>query len=183
MEDKKLVRELKRRNPAALEYIITTYAGGLHGLVSRIITNPQDIEECVSDVLVAAWDGIGNYDPKRGSFKTWLLVLAKYKALDYRRRSMRTVETAVENVPAPNHPGAEVTVLAQHRADEVLEIVNTLPELDRKIIQRRYFLYEDIQEIARNLGLSRSAVDTRLWRARKLLKDKLNDGEGLGCGK
>lgn len=59
----------------------------------------------------------------------------------------------------------------------VIAIVDTLKEIDQQIFYKRYFFYESIEEIAQNLGLTRKAVDNRLWRMRKLLKEKSDRGD------
>ncbi|MFL0196298.1 sigma factor-like helix-turn-helix DNA-binding protein [Clostridium sp. WILCCON 0269] len=57
---------------------------------------------------------------------------------------------------------------------EVIKAIKELKDIDRKIFIRRYLIQEDIVDIASSLGISRSIVDNRLSRGRKVLKEKLN---------
>lgn len=53
-----VIPQLQQKNPAALEYIMDHYGAGVHGLVYRVlgdVGSKEDIEECVSDVYVAAY--------------------------------------------------------------------------------------------------------------------------------
>lgn len=69
----------------------------------------------------------------------------------------------------------EEELLRREDYKRVLGALKELNETDREIFKRRYFLYEDIESIAEKYNLSRSAVDNRLWRGRKILREFLSD--------
>ncbi|GAA3400064.1 sigma-70 family RNA polymerase sigma factor [Paenibacillus hodogayensis] len=171
-----LVKRLRKHEAAALESVMDLHADAVYGLVSRILRSvwlKEDIEECVSDVFMACWNKIGDYDPGRGTLRTWLLLIAKFKALDYRRKM--SGKTEFDAFP-DDSPGAELTertVLAKEEREEMMRIVNAFSPLDRVIFYKRYFYYESFQTIANSVGLTPKAVECRLSRARKLLKQRL----------
>ncbi|HOB20978.1 MAG TPA: sigma factor, partial [Candidatus Atribacteria bacterium] len=93
-----LVEQLKKKDPKALEQAMDLYMDSVYRLAAGILRNTgstMDIEECVQDVFIDAWNLIDQYDPERGSFRTWLLILCKYKALN-RRRSLADKARVVE---------------------------------------------------------------------------------------
>ena len=59
--------------------------------------------------------------------------------------------------------------------EELRHALATLPELDRFLIYQRYFKFASTEELAAQTGLTRHAVDTRLWRARKSLRVVLKE--------
>ncbi len=77
----------------------------------------------------------------------------------------------------PPHPEASMENLLEQseRREELRLALATLPELDRYLIYQRYFKYASTEELATKTGLTRHAVDTRLWRARKSLRDALKE--------
>ncbi|OOM61895.1 RNA polymerase factor sigma-70 [Clostridium beijerinckii] len=75
------------------------------------------------------------------------------------------------NITALNE--TEEYILAAENKDEIIKIIKELGKVDCEIFIRRYFLEESIENIARSLGLTRQAVDNRLWRGRKRLKEKM----------
>ncbi len=77
----------------------------------------------------------------------------------------------------PPHPEASMESLLEQseRREELRLALATLPELDRYLIYQRYFKYASTEELAAKTGLTRHAVDTRLWRARKSLRDALEE--------
>jgi RNA polymerase sigma factor (sigma-70 family) len=165
----------------------------------------QDAEECVNDLFVAVWQEIDTFDSGRGTLRTWLTMRAKYIALDRRRqlcrRQAHSIQPADEDrqwnssdgshsrktsgwgydgdnrVALPPHPEASMeSLLEQSERREALHLaLATLPELERYLIYQRYFKFASTEELAAKTGLSRHAVDTRLWRARKSLREALKE--------
>jgi RNA polymerase sigma factor (sigma-70 family) len=164
----------------------------------------QDAEECVNDLFVAVWQEIDTFDIGRGTLRTWLTMRAKYIALDRRRqlcrRQTHNIQSADENrqwnsadgawngrssgygyednrVTLPPHPEASMENLLEQseRREELRLALATLPELDRYLIYQRYFKFATTEELAAKTGLTRHAVDTRLWRARKSLREALKE--------
>jgi RNA polymerase sigma factor (sigma-70 family) len=165
----------------------------------------QDAEECVQDLFVAVWQEINSFDPERGTLRTWLTMRAKYIALDRRRqlcrRQAHSMQSADENrqwahsdhggramsgrgsidhdnrVALPPHPDTSMELLMEQneRREELRLALAMLPELDRYLIYLRYFKFASTEELAAKTGLTRHAVDTRLWRARKSLREALKE--------
>lgn len=184
--DREIVKMLLDKNALGLELVIDKYSSMVYALIHRIMgkeARREDIEECTSDVFVDVWNSIEEFDEMRGTFKTWVLIKAKFKALDYRRKINRRymVETECDEVDIEaqrihrDKNEVEEQLLRKEDYKRVLGALKELNETDREIFKRRYFLYEDIESIAEKYNLSRSAVDNRLWRGRKILREFLSD--------
>ncbi len=80
-------------------------------------------------------------------------------------------------VMLPPHPESSMEHLLEQseRREELRLALATLPELDRFLIYQRYFKFASTEELAAKTGLTRHAVDTRLWRARKSLREALKE--------
>lgn len=80
-------------------------------------------------------------------------------------------------VTLPPHPESSMENLLEQgeRREELGLALATLPELDRYLIYQRYFKFASTEELAAKTGLTRHAVDTRLWRARKSLREALKE--------
>ncbi len=183
--EENVVEQLQQKNPLALEYLMNTYGKNVYALVSNILRDlgrQEDMEECASDVFAGAWEKSQDYHSSKGSLKTWVFMLAKYKALDYRRRMYRDKinyqEGELEKVASGDRVESEV--LLKEEIKQVTAIIAGLGEMDRQIFYRRYFLYEPVEEIAKQFDLTRKAVDNRLWRTRKRLKEEMaQEGGGV----
>jgi RNA polymerase sigma-70 factor (ECF subfamily) len=177
--DDDLARRLYERDSDALEILISRYSREVFYFICLVLEGigiAQDAEECVNDLFVAVWQEIGTFDPSRGTLRTWLTMRAKYIALDRRRQLYRRQAYSIQ------YPEATMEALLEEseRREELRIALATLPEIDRYLIYQRYFKLTRTEELAKKTGLTRHAIDTRLWRARKslrkALKERVNDG-------
>lgn len=172
-----LTEEIGNGNPAALEYAIDTYGKLVYKVVNSALNLSEDkdyIQECVSDIFTAIWYNIKTYDKEKATFKSWLIAISKYKAIDYRKKLIKNsnIEDINEyDIKADND--TEEYIISLERKSEIIKVIKELGEVDCEIFIRRYFLEEPIDDIAKSLGLTRQAVDNRLWRGRKRLKEKM----------
>ena len=104
----------------------------------------------------------------------WAVLVVEHMAMDMRKKEARTVPL-YEGWDAPAREDTE----AEAGYHYLQELIETLPELYRMVLERRFLLEWDNREIARDLGLSENTVSTRVSRGRKLLLDML---EKEGCG-
>jgi RNA polymerase sigma factor (sigma-70 family) len=186
------------RNQAALEQLIKRYSRELSYFIRVVLEHTgtaQDVEECTNDLFAAVWLEIESYDPTRGSLRTWITMRAKYIALDRRRQIQRrqaiTMSSLESSESLGNHQGesyvAERSAMRmtdtsmdrlleqRERQDELRRALDSLSERDRLIVYMRYFLLAPTDEICARMKLSRHAIDTRLWRARRALQNAIED--------
>lgn len=167
-------QELKNRSPRALSYLINTYTDVVSSVVSRIlygVGTREDVEECVSDVFIVAWQRAGEYNNTRGTGRQWLLLLAKYQALTRRRHIIRKTVSIRQERQATSDPVVD-QVLSRERQEVLVRCIEQLPPTIRAVVVRRYLLNMTIPHIAHELGLTRSQVDNRLSRGRQRLKEQ-----------
>ncbi len=194
-----LYHGLLERNQGALEALIRRYSREMSYFIRVVLDSAgtaQDVEECTSDLFVAVWQEIKSYDPARGGLRTWITMRAKYIALDRRRQIQRRPAIALSSLDNSEFSGAhdgepylgdhpvmhaadnsmERLIEQRERREELRQALESLSEQDRTIVYMRYFLLAPTEEICARMKLSRHAIDTRLWRARKALQTAL---EGL----
>lgn len=165
-----------------IERLMDLYMGSVYGVAKSILIttgSEQDIEECVQDVFVEAWNNIDKFDEGRGSMKTWLLILCKYKALNIKKSLIKKNKVVYfEELQIPSKENIEENLLYTERKDEIIEAIKSFNPVDKEVFLRRYFMSEPIEFICSNMKLSRQAVDNRLWRGKKRLRQILGLIEG-----
>ncbi|WP_061213320.1 sigma-70 family RNA polymerase sigma factor [Syntrophomonas wolfei] len=176
-----LVRGIKNKDSGAYEYMISKYSKPVYYLAHSILSalhSKEDIEECVADVFLDAWIKIAEFNEEQASFKTWLLILTKYKAFSYKRKRRRHLDNIVDiaDIEARDNINLEKQVILRQEQEQVMDIINNFAETDREIFFRRFLLGEKINDLARAFNLSRAAVDNRLLRGRKAIKEGLKKG-------
>lgn len=198
LPDDALYRGVLERNPRALEALMRRYSREMSyfaRVVLDTVGTPQDAEECASDLFVTVWREIDSYDPARGSLRTWLTMRTKFIALDRRRQIQRRQHLATTSLdagelaagrggdgrggePVASHladMSMEGLLEQRERREELREALESLSSLDLKLVYMRYFQLANTEDICAATGLSRHAIDTRLWRARKALREALQE--------
>lgn len=177
-----LVELIKKKKPYALEKVMDLYINSVYGIAKSILieaASEEDIEECVQDVFIDAWNNIDRFDAERGSFKTWLLILCKYKALNLKKALTRKNNVIdLEEIQLKDKEDIEEGYLFKEKKQEILKAISAFNDVDRELFLRRYFLDQSIDYICTCMKLSRQAADNRLWRGRKKLRELLNYKEG-----
>lgn len=174
MEDVRLVRALQARQDGAMEQFQRLYTPLLRYIIAPILTDERDREECLSDVLLRVWDAIGTFDPGKAALTTWLTHLARNAALNRRRANERRREgDGLDEALADAADGPEQSLLKAEAARALWAAVERLGRRDRELFLRKYYYYQPTAQIAAELGLTLRAVEGRLYRVRRHLREEL----------
>lgn len=174
MEDVQLVHALQARQAGAMEQFQTAYTPLLRYIIAPILPDERDREECLSDVLLRVWDAIGTYDPERAALTTWLTHLARNAALNRRRGNERRREGGAMDETVPDTAdGPEQSLLKAEAAQALWAAVGRLGRRDRDLFLRKYYYYQPTAQIAAECGLTIRAVEGKLYRVRKQLREEL----------
>lgn len=172
-----LISEIKKRNLNAYEFLIKEYTKPVYYLTYNILSignSKEDIEECVSDVLLEVWLKINEFNSERSNFKTWVLMLTKYKALAYKRKLKKNCAENIDDYQIEEPYTIEKQIIDRETQKKLLQTINSFNKMDKELFIRRYFCNEKISDIMQSLGLSRAAVDNRLLRGRTMIKEVLS---------
>ncbi len=174
--DDRLVSRLRTGSESAFREIVELYGPRIYALVSGMISDRSEAEDVVQEVFFKVHRKIQLFEGK-SAFYTWLYRIALNTATDHLKRRRHRDAASLEDLPGfdvPAHEGApelplDRRELRRHLADAVAE----LPEIYRDIIVLREYEELSYEEIAATLGCSKGTVESRLFRARARLKDKL----------
>ncbi len=90
IKEQNLIKQLKKKNPQAIDYIIDQYGGLIKTVLLKNLYDQKDHwEECFNDCLLAVWNHPERFDTKKGDFKAFLCAIAKYKAIDLLRKELK----------------------------------------------------------------------------------------------
>jgi RNA polymerase sigma-70 factor (ECF subfamily) len=185
-QEANLVDRLKAGDETALVTVFNLYSGKLYNVALRILGDPSDAEEVVQDVFLTAFRKVKLFQGN-SQFSTWLYRLAVNAALGRIRRSKKYKEVAndefLPKFQKDGHHAVRPVVdwsdnldekYAKHEIQELLaRSVNQLKPIDKSVIVLSDLEELSDKEIAVTLGLTVSAVKTRLHRARLFLRGKL----------
>lgn len=170
------IREIKKKNHKALEYIIDEYSGLVNGVIRSVLRplgNEGAIEECISDVFIGVWENSSKFTGDKSNFKNWIAGISKFKAIDYYRKLKGKVNyEEVTGEEIDNSISIEDEVIAEIDSNEAVNLINKLKEPDRTIFIMKFIYGYSSKKIASLLGLTVSSIDTKVSRGRQKLKSE-----------
>lgn len=152
--------------------MIRTYGGYVKAvLVKNLSGLPQEMEECMDDVFMDVWNHIERYDAKKGSFRNWIIAIARFRSIDYLRRySRRCMEEDVSNYESTLAKNDQIDALEQEISAETEQLLEGLAEEERQILLRYYAEEADVDALAREYGVTHSAIYSKVSRAKKKVR-------------
>ena len=169
---KNFVEKLKRRNEKALEYVIREYGGYVKAAVNHNLAGlPEEMEECMDDVFLDVWEHIERFDAAKGSFRNWIISIARFRSIDYLRRYSRTcMEENVSNYESKLARNDRIDTLEQEISTETEKLLEGLKEEERQILLRYYAEEDDVDVLAKEYGVSSSTIYSKVSRAKKKVR-------------
>ena len=175
--ERRLIRALQRRDPRAVEQVTKSYGPLLRGFLSETLDDRDAVQDVLQQTLLEVWRRGADYDPGRASLSTWLLVIARSRAIDHLRR----------RVPEPVDPGMLPAVADRDREDEtavLLErwrmaaMIAALPREEAHVLRLRFYDGLSQRQIAERTGMPRGTVKMRMVQALERLRARLDEDEG-----
>lgn len=153
---------------SALARLYDLFSPVVFGLTLKIVGDRPAAEEVTLDVYTQIWNTAGQYEAVRGSASSWLLLIARSRAIDYlrsrRRREQDRQQPLDETVAqyADTRPNPEQSSLAAGRHRIIRAALESLDPKQRKVIDLAFFCGWSHSEIASGLGQPLGTVKTRI---------------------
>ncbi len=183
MKDSEIIALFFERSEQAIAELDKSHGALVRKILSNILDDPQDTEECVNDTYMELWKTIPPRRPDDlGAFACGtarFIGISRYRANSAKKRN-GYYDTALDELEGILCSPANVE--AEFDAKELSSYINSflgmLPYDDRYIFVRRYWYSDPVSDIAADMGISPHAVSVRLFRLRGRLKKYLRK-EGL----
>ncbi len=177
-DDGELVAASKGGNQDAFALLVQRHQHRVFNLVYRMLQEYDEANEVTQETFLAAWQGLPAF---RGDarFSTWLYRIAYnccLKQLESRKRD-RVLQTAMQAEQRLENADSETRVdtelVAHDRQELVREQLSTLPTKYRLVLVLRHLQEKTYEEMAEILAMPIGTIKTHLFRARNLLKERL----------
>src|SRR4051812_43530213 len=175
ISDEVLLECIADGDQAALRELMVRHQSRIYRFVLRFIRDRGVAEDIVSDTFVAVWRQASNFE-NRSSVATWLLAIARYKALSARERLVAPPEPLEDVAATLVDPGCGPDAAIERRdAARVLRrCLAALPAEQAMLIDLVYFREKTVREAAVIAGVSENTVKSRMFLGRKKLAVLLN---------
>jgi RNA polymerase sigma-70 factor (ECF subfamily) len=182
ISDEELLRAIQRGDESALAALYDRYGAILFGLIVRIVNTRPEAEDVLQQVFLQVWNRAANYNETRGRVFSWLVTLARSRAID-RMRSLgvraRAAETAAELQPRSVAHTGESAVLRSEQRELIRKVMDDLSSDQREVLFLAYFegltQIEIAERTATPLGTVKTRMRNGLIKLRELLKGQGQD--------
>lgn len=171
VSDEALAALIAAGDKNAMRTLFVRHSARVFRFLLRMVDNAATAEDLVSETFIEVWRQAGRFEA-RSKASTWLLGIARHKALSSRRqrRFDQLDEAAVALVPDPaDDPEADAQ--QRSRAAVLRDCLRQLPLAQRELIDLIYYHEQSIADVARIVGVPENTVKTRAFYARKRLAE------------
>ena len=167
--DEALIAAIAAGDRAAMQTLYNRHRVRVFRFAVRLVDDAASAEDIVSEAFVEVWRQADRFEG-RSSVSTWIMSIARFKALSVRRRRLEVevnenlAETVADQCSSPEQILLETDRRAQLRA-----CLSQLSPDHREIIDLVYYHDKTIEEVAAIVGVPKNTVKTRMFYARRRL--------------
>jgi len=167
--DEALIDRIANGDRLAMQVLYARHHVRVYRFIRGFVRNEATAEDVLSETFLDVWRQAGRFE-RRSSATTWMLSIARFKALSMVRR--RTDEALDEDAAARVADTAddpEATLAAADRAAVLRRCMANLSPEHREVLDLVYYHEQSVAEAARVIGVPEGTVKTRMFHARKNL--------------
>jgi RNA polymerase sigma factor (sigma-70 family) len=170
--DASLVERIRARDLRAFEQLYKAYHGRMSRFLLNMLRRPQLVEEVLNDTMMVVWDKIGDFQGA-SKLSTWMFGIAYRQGLNALRRLDEPVEDD-RSAALESHEATPEQSAGETRSSKALaEAIDALSPAHRAVVNLTYFQDIGYREIAEILDCPVDTVKTRMFHARRHLKQSL----------
>jgi RNA polymerase sigma-70 factor, ECF subfamily len=179
--DEVLIGRIAKGDRLAMQVLFARHHVRVYRFVVRLVHSETTAEDLISEVFLDVWRQAGRFEG-RSAVSTWLLAIARFKALSaLRRRPDEALdEEAAEAIEDPSDD-PQVALEKKDKSAILRKCLMGLSAEHREIIDLVYYHEKSVEEVAEIVGIPENTVKTRMFYARKKLAELLK-AEGIERG-
>ena len=170
--DESLIKRIAGGDKLAMQALYARHHVGVFRFVVRIVHDESMAEDLISEVFLDVWRQADRFEG-RSAVSTWLMSIARFKALSARRRRKDAeLDDKIATIADPADDPA-VTLEKKNQSELLRHALTKLSAEHREIIDLVYYHEQSVDEAAQVLGIPAATVKTRMFYARKKLGEWL----------
>jgi RNA polymerase sigma-70 factor (ECF subfamily) len=171
--DAKMIKKVAEGDEVAFEQMVKKYEHRVLNTIYRYIGKSDEAEDIAQEVFIKVWSHAKSFKGK-SKFSTWLYRIVVNQCLNYRfkyKERLTSLDEIMEHGKTPD--SLKVEIGDEEMSKIVRRAIDDLPERQRIALVLSKFEGKSYKEIAQIMGVSLSAVESLIFRARGSLKKKL----------
>ncbi|MDH6254303.1 RNA polymerase sigma factor (sigma-70 family) [Chryseobacterium sp. H1D6B] len=173
-DEEKTINEILKGNPRAFKHIVKQYQNLVYSILNRILNNDEDIEDVGQEVFIKVYDSLKSFK-KDSKLSTWIAKITYNTAINYVKKNSKyyfnTLDDHSDFQFSSETP--ETKLIGKEFDIYMNKLISELPLQYRTVVTLYHMDDFSIQEIQNITKFPEGTVKGYLFRARKLLKEKL----------
>jgi RNA polymerase sigma-70 factor (ECF subfamily) len=171
--DEALIGRIAAGDKLAMQVLFARHHVRVYRFVLRFVGDPSRAEDLISDVFLDVWRQADKFEA-RSQVSTWLLAIARFKALSaLRRRPDEELDDETAQAIEDQSDDPEVAMQKKDTSAVLRQCMTKLSAEHREIIDLVYYHEKSVEEVAKIVGVPENTVKTRMFYARKRLGELL----------
>lgn len=170
--DEELLQQVLRADQNAFREIVDRYKAYVFAIILNLLPANSDVEDIAQEVFMQVYRSLPEY--RSQNFKAWLGKITVNKTLDWKRahgKYSQQEELDFDYLADENESRApDMALMQKENSDRLRDVCQQLPPIYGQVIQDYYFESKSYAEIAQSDGISIKTVESRLYRARAMIK-------------
>jgi RNA polymerase sigma-70 factor, ECF subfamily len=172
--DETLIGRIAGGDQLSMRTLFARHRVALYRWLLRLIRDETVAEDLLSDVFLDVWRQAASFEG-RASVSTWLLAIARHKALSARRRRIdATLDPEIASTIADPADGPEVALQKKNRGELLRKCLAHLSPEHGEVIDLVYYHGKSVKEVADIVGIAEGTIKTRMFYARKKLAELIS---------
>ena len=169
--DEVLIGRIAGGDRLAMQVLFARHHVRVFRFMLRFVKNEATAEDLISEVFLDVWRQAGRFEG-RSQVSTWLLAIARFKALSaLRRRSDEELDDETAEAIEDPSDDPEVALDKKDKSAAIRKCLEKLSAEHREIIDLVYYHEKSVEEVAKIVGIPENTVKTRMFYARKKLAE------------
>ncbi|MFA6651905.1 MAG: sigma-70 family RNA polymerase sigma factor [Bacteroidales bacterium] len=173
-DESTIIQAILAGKTALYGVLVERYQNPVFRVIFNMVNNYEEARELTQDVFVKAYESLHQYNPEY-KFFSWIYRIAINRALLFGRNKKPYVPLEKIALHKETAPGPETEYDLKTRDALVGKAVGSLKDKYKTVVLLKYYAGLSYGEIAETLEIPEKTVKSRLFDARMLLKDKLNE--------
>ena len=167
--DEMLIQRIADGDRLAMQVLFARHRTPVYRWLLRLVSHEALAEDLLSDVFLDVWRQAGRFEA-RSSVSTWLMSIARFKALSARRRRAEApLDETIESTVADQADDPEAALQKKNREELLRAALTRLSPDHRAVIDLVYYHGKSVDDVAQILDVPAATVKTRMFYARKKL--------------
>ena len=162
LTETELVEAVRQGRREGQTEMVSRYAERVFAMIARQVPDMMDTQELTQDTFLRAFSYIDSYAPHKASLSTWLCRIAYHLTLDHLKRRRPVIVAMEDNTDISDEElEAELSTGREERIEQLMEVIDELPDDERMLLTLYYFEDRPLTEITYITGIEPAALANR----------------------